>query len=81
VTSAATDLPVHRPLLAVDKSTISQRAEEIGTYPDSTIDTGCHLLAPERPATQPPLAQVRDSEPDDLGRRASRVAAQRTLVE
>lgn len=81
VTSAATDLPVHRPLLTTDKSTISQRAEEIGTFPDSTIDTGCHLLAPDRPATQPPLAQVRAAEPADLERRAARAAAERTLIE
>lgn len=81
VTSAATDLPVHRPLLTTDKPTISQRAEEIGTYPDSTIDTGCHLLAPDRPATRPPLAKVRAAEPDNLERRATRVAAERTLVE
>jgi thiamine biosynthesis protein ThiI len=81
VTSAATDFPVHRPLLTADKSTISQRATEIGTYPDSTIDTGCHLLAPDRPATQPPLQRVREAEPDDLEQRAVRAAAERTLIE
>ncbi|MXR50961.1 tRNA 4-thiouridine(8) synthase ThiI [Halovenus sp. WSH3] len=81
VTSAATELPVHRPLLARDKSTISQRAQEIGTYPDSTIDTGCHRLAPDRPATRPPLERVREAEPDDLADRAARVAADRTRLE
>lgn len=81
VTSAATDLPVHRPLLGHDKSTISQRAQDIGTYPDSTIDTGCHRLAPDRPATQPPLTQVQNAEPDNLGDRAAGVASERTLIE
>jgi thiamine biosynthesis protein ThiI len=80
VTSAATDFPVHRPLLTVDKSTISQRATDIGTYPDSTIDTGCHLLAPDRAATRPPLAQIHAAEPADLAERAARVAAERTLI-
>lgn len=81
VTSAATDLPVHRPVLTLDKSTISQRAQQIGTYPDSTIDTGCHLLAPDRPATQPPLEQVREAEPATLKERAARAAAERTLID
>lgn len=81
VTSAVTDLPVHRPLLGLDKSAISKRAAEIGTDPDSTIETGCHLLAPDRPATRPPLTQVRDAEPDDLVARAARAAAERTLIE
>ena len=81
VTGAAVDLPVHRPLLALDKSTISQRAQAIGTYPDSTIDTGCHLLAPDGPATRPPLDQVREAEPKDLAERAAQVAAERTVVD
>jgi thiamine biosynthesis protein ThiI len=81
LTSAATELPVHRPLLSTDKSTISQRAAEIGTYPDSTIDTGCHLLAPDRPATRPPLEQVRTAEPADLDRRAAQAAADRTVAD
>lgn len=80
VTGAAVDLPVHRPLLGFDKSTISKRAQAIGTYPDSTIDTGCHLLAPDRPATRPPLSRIREAEPPDLADRAARVAAERDVV-
>ena len=81
VTGAAVDLPVHRPLLALDKSTISQRAQAIGTYPDSTIDTGCHLLAPDRPATRPPLERIHEAEPDDLAERAARIATERTVLD
>src|SRR6056297_332275 len=36
VTSRATDLPIHRPLLTMDKQEIVERAREIGTYHDST---------------------------------------------
>ena len=81
VTGTAVDLPVHRPLLGFDKSTISKRAQAIGTYPDSTIDTGCHLLAPDRPATRPPLSRIREAEPADLADRAASVAADRAIVD
>jgi len=80
-TGAVTDLPVHRPLLTMDKTTITQRAREIGTFDDSTIDTGCHRLAPENPATAPPLSTVRAAEPDDVRRLAERAAAEVELVD
>jgi len=63
VTSAVVDRPVHRPLLSLDKHEITDRARSIGTYDGSTIDAGCNRLAPENPATQPPLAAVREAEP------------------
>ena len=37
VTSRATTLPIHRPLLTWDKQEIVARAREIGTFADSTI--------------------------------------------
>jgi len=66
VTSEVTDLPIHRPLATMDKTDITDRATEIGTFADSTIQTGCHRLAPPNPATKPPLSTVRDAEPDGI---------------
>ncbi len=63
VTSAVADYPVHRPLLSLDKSEITDRARTIGTYEEATIDAGCNRLAPDSPATRPPVNQVRDVEP------------------
>jgi thiamine biosynthesis protein ThiI len=66
VTSAVTDLPIHRPLATMDKTEITARASEIGTLDDSTIETGCHRLAPPNPATRPPLSTVRETEPENI---------------
>ncbi|MFC7057793.1 tRNA sulfurtransferase [Halovenus salina] len=63
VTDAAVDYPVHRPLVSLDKSEISERARSVGTYEEATIDAGCHRLAPENPATRPPLSTLREVEP------------------
>jgi thiamine biosynthesis protein ThiI len=79
VTSAVTDLPVHRPLLGLDKTEITDRAKAIGTYEDATVDTGCHLLAPDNPATGPPLEQVVAAEPEELDRLAAEAARERTV--
>jgi thiamine biosynthesis protein ThiI len=73
-TSAVTDLPVHRPLLAMDKTDISALARDIGTYHESTIPAGCDRLAPDTPVTaiSPPEARAR--EPDDVATLAREVA-------
>jgi thiamine biosynthesis protein ThiI len=81
VTAAATELPVHRPLLTMDKTAISEQAKAIGSFEDSTIDVGCHRLAPDRPATQPPLEQVEAAEPDDIEKLATTVASEMTVGE
>jgi len=70
VTDAAATLPVHRPLLATDKSDITQLARRIGTFEDATVDTGCNRVAPELPETSADLDAVRAAEPDDLLERA-----------
>lgn len=80
VTGAVTDLPVHRPLLALDKHEISDHARDIGTYDDATVDAGCHRLAPENPATHPPLERVRDSEPPEMAGTASRATKQAEIL-
>jgi len=71
VTSAAVDLPVHRPLLTVDKGEIEVRAREIGTYDDSTIPAGCNRFAPDQAETHAELDWLRSVEPDDVLSRAA----------
>jgi thiamine biosynthesis protein ThiI len=74
VTDAATDLPVHRPLLTRDKTDITEQADAIGTFADSTIPAGCDRIAPEYPETNASLDAIRAVEPDDLFERAEAVA-------
>ncbi len=83
VTSAATDLPVHRPLFELDKAEITDRAREIGTFRDSTIPAGCNRIVPEETETSGRLDQLAEVEPDDLFERARRAAddAERVDVE
>lgn len=81
VTGAVVDRPVHRPLLSLDKSEISRRAREIGTYQEATVDTGCNRLAPGNPATRPPLEAVREAEPDGMARLASRAVENAETLE
>lgn len=66
VTDAVSERPVHRPVHSLDKSEITQRARAIGTYEEATIDAGCNRLAPDTPATRPPLPAVREAEPPDI---------------
>jgi len=81
VTDAAVDLPVHRPNLTRDKTTITALAREIGTYEESTIPTGCNRVAPSHPETNADLDAVLAPEPDDLLERAADVAARAEVVE
>jgi thiamine biosynthesis protein ThiI len=71
---------VHRPNLTVDKSEITNHARTIGTFEDSTIDTGCNRVAPSHPETNASLEAVRAAEPDDLFERAEACARDRTVV-
>jgi thiamine biosynthesis protein ThiI len=75
VTSAATALPIHRPLVAMDKDEVTDRARDIGTFEDATIPAGCNRVAPSLPETAGSLAAVRDAEPDDLFELARDAAA------
>lgn len=81
VASAATTLPVHRPLLSMDKDEITGLARDIGTFGESTIDTGCYRLAPENPATRPSFEAVRNAEPDGMTELATAVAADVEIVD
>lgn len=51
-TSSATDLPIHRPLLTRGKAEITEKARELGTFEDASIDSACRTMAPESPATR-----------------------------
>ncbi len=75
VTDPATDLPVHRPLFAWDKQDVVQRAREIGTFEDATMQVGCDRLSPSNPATGGSLARQREREPDALFEWARAAAA------
>jgi len=78
--AGATDLPVHRPLLARDKQEIVERARDLGTYRDATMDVGCDRLAPEKPATAASPEDVVAAEPDDLLEWADAAADARVIV-
>jgi thiamine biosynthesis protein ThiI len=81
VSSAAVDLPVHRPLLTVDKTDITQLAADIGTLRESTIPAGCERLAPNYPETRARLGNIEDREPDGLRERARAVAERVEVVD
>ena len=81
VTSRATTLPIHRPLLTWDKQDIVATAREIETFRDSTIPAGCNRIAPDRVETNGKLEQLRAVEPDDLFERAEQAAAAATVIE
>ncbi|WP_324661712.1 tRNA sulfurtransferase [Haloarcula sediminis] len=80
VTDAAVSLPVHRPLVAMDKADITNHARDIGTFEDATVDTGCNRVAPELPETNADLDAVRAAEPDDLFERARACATSREVA-
>ncbi len=64
VIDAATALPVLRPLVGMDKTEITARARDIGTYEISILpyEDCCSLFVPAHPRTQPTLAEVEDQE-------------------
>jgi thiamine biosynthesis protein ThiI len=64
VISAATDLLILRPLIAMDKQEIISRAQEIETYDISIrpYEDCCTLFLPRHPATRPSLDQLLKAE-------------------
>jgi len=81
VTSAAVDLPVHRPLLSMDKPDVTERARELGTYEAAEIEAGCNRLVPDDPETSGRLEGLSRVEPDDLLARAEADAREAARVE
>lgn len=52
ITSTATELPIHRPLISRSKEEITEEARSIGTFEDATVDSACRSISPENPATK-----------------------------
>ena len=64
VTDAAVDIPVMRPLIAMDKIDIMDIAKEIGTYNKSIepYEDCCTVFLPKHPVTKPKLKNILQSE-------------------
>ena len=64
VTDEAVKMPVMRPLIAMDKADIIERAIEIGTYETSILpyEDCCTVFLPRRPVTKPKLDRIQISE-------------------
>ena len=64
VVNAATNLPILRPLINMDKVDIIDIAKDIDTYDISIepFDDCCSFFAPDRPATKPRIYDVEREE-------------------
>ena len=64
VTDAAVKMPVMRPLIAMDKIDIMDKAKEIGTYDTSIMpyEDCCTVFTPKHPRTRPRLDLVEAAE-------------------
>ncbi|MDU3152864.1 MAG: tRNA uracil 4-sulfurtransferase ThiI, partial [Anaerococcus hydrogenalis] len=60
----ATKLPIFKPLIALDKTEIIDRALYIGSYEKSIepFDDCCSIFAPSNPITKPKLKYIEESE-------------------
>lgn len=64
VTDASVQMPVMRPLIAMDKVDIMEKAKEIGTYEKSIepYEDCCTVFLPKHPTTKPKLERILESE-------------------
>jgi len=64
VTDACVSMPVMRPLIAMDKVDIIEKAQEIGTLETSILpyEDCCTVFLPKHPKTKPRLEQILQSE-------------------
>lgn len=64
VTDASVQMPVMRPLIAMDKVDIMDIAKQIGTYETSILpyEDCCTVFLPKHPATKPKLDKILESE-------------------
>lgn len=64
VTNSAVDLPVFRPLIAMDKVDIVDLSKKIDTYETSILpyEDCCTVFLPDRPVTKPKLEKIIQSE-------------------
>ena len=63
-TDATVKMPVMRPLIALDKVDIIQKAKDIGTFETSIMpyEDCCTVFLPKHPATKPKLEKILESE-------------------
>ncbi len=64
VTDASVSMPVMRPLIAMDKVDIMDKAQEIGTFETSIqpYEDCCTVFLPKHPVTKPKLEKILHSE-------------------
>lgn len=64
VTDASVKMPVMRPLIAMDKVDIMDKAKEIGTFETSILpyEDCCTVFLPKHPTTKPKLDRILESE-------------------
>lgn len=64
VTDAVVKMPVMRPLIAMDKVDIMEKAQEIGTYDISIqpYEDCCTVFLPKHPSTKPKLSKIENDE-------------------
>ncbi len=64
VTDASVKMPVMRPLIAMDKTDIMDKAQEIGTFETSIqpYEDCCTVFLPKHPTTKPKLERILESE-------------------
>lgn len=64
VTDCVADMPVFRPLIALDKLDIIRKAEKIGTYATSIepYEDCCTVFVPKHPLTHPHLDRIEAAE-------------------
>lgn len=64
VTDSAVSMPVMRPLIAMDKTDIMDKAQEIGTFETSIqpYEDCCTVFLPKHPTTKPKLERILESE-------------------
>jgi thiamine biosynthesis protein ThiI len=64
VTDASVNMPVMRPLIAMDKVDIMDKAQEIGTFETSIqpYEDCCTVFLPKHPTTKPKLEKILESE-------------------
>ncbi len=63
-TNDAVTLPVFRPLIALEKNDIIEKAREIGTFETSILpfEDSCTVFLPKHPTTRPQKERIRESE-------------------
>ena len=84
VTDASVQLPVMRPLIAMDKTDIMDKAQEIGTFETSIqpYEDCCTVFLPKHPTTKPKLERILASESRlDVEELVKNAAASEEIIE